>query len=290
MESYPAAQRLCFDQGNTPRLSVLRQEGLSCRSYFLPTQVLSRSASPRTFFGVEVEVDLPGLDYYNFNNITAKQGELADVWQEFGLGYTKLDSTVTGVESVTFPHTFERLRDSRFEEALRAFKKIGAAAWGRPGPGLHIHVNKTAFTDREHIWRFCAVHEANVVTLKKLAGRRGPLFNPWPNGNGDPPAPTRCIDIDGLGFAQRQTAINITPPTTIELRFWQGTLQPVGALGAAAVESCIFEYTKKLEAAHVVTDALYKFAPMIEWAKTNLPDEHARILALKDLRSGNSEE
>jgi hypothetical protein len=238
--------------------------------------------APEPYLGLEVEVDLPD----RYADRTACQGALADIWQSHGLGYTQLDGTVTGVESVTFPHTFARLRDSEFEAALVDFKKAGAAAWKCAGPGLHIHINRSGFKDREHQWRFVAVHEANAETLKKLSGRVS-NYNPWPDGN-YVPRPTQVLD--GVVNQHRANAINLTNLKTIELRFWQGTLQPVGALGAAAVESCIFEYTKDLDASHDVTDKLYKWKSMLEWTKTDLPDEHARVLALTALRSGESEE
>ena len=116
------------------------------------------------------------------------------------------------------------------------------------------------------------MHETNADVLKMLSGRvREKSLWGYSHNN-----------VQTGSSGNRASAINLTNSQTVEMRFWQGTLQPVGTLGAAAVEDVIWAYTKAIRGSWNTTqviDPKYTWNNMLDWAKYNCPDEHARIFA-----------
>lgn len=278
----------------------------------IPATRSERYPKPPTkepYLGLEVENDIPApYDYYKTQEI---QGELADIWYAYNLGLVKTDCTVSGTESVTWPFTFKRLITSGIDKALVEMKKAGARAWKRGGPGLHIHISRKAFKDDQHMWRFCALHEANGPVLRQLAGRGGIMaYNKWADEVLKSPTYKRyanemyCPSTDFLLKKQtpesrymraRGMAVNLIPYQTIELRFWKGTLQPVGVLGAAACESAMYEFAKRVPTIpksgwDVLQDPALNWETLMEWAQSEAPVEHEYITELTELRSSTSSE
>jgi hypothetical protein len=238
----------------------------------------------KPYLGLEIELE--GVD--------CKPVRLAYLWNRCGLGWAKRDGSLAdGVECVTFPITFEALVASDFANLIDEMRKMGARAWDTRTCGLHIHINKAAFTGRAHQWRFAAAHLRMAGHLRTLAGRASTKHSQWPDeynyvnglhpdhGNYRHP-PTDIIAGKALE-ADHYSAISMEHPNTIELRFWRGTTLSAGIMGPAAIESGLFYWSKSLSVREFASGVSWE--NFLEWTQANRPIEFAKITDFMDLRT-----
>lgn len=144
--------------------------------------------------------------------------------------YLKEDGSVTGFEIVSHPATLEahKLRIPR--DALTSLARDhGMTGWSGEGAGLHVHVNKRAFS-HSHLHKFQLFHYRNSTWLKRFAGRdsgRWASFDQTRDHNGD------NVKLSSLAKGQyertylnRYHALNFCPTNTVELRYFRSSLLP----------------------------------------------------------------
>jgi hypothetical protein len=235
------------------------------------------------YLGLEIEVEAVGCD----------ANDIAETWNASDLGWSKHDGSLSdGVELVSHPTTFERLASSDIARVIGDVNAMGGRAWDPGTCGLHIHVSRKAFADKAHLWRFAAAHQRMSETLQALAGRGNVTYSSWPEYRSDrdlsrdPYGPVQATKvIAGKAYSsERYVAINLLNSGTVELRYWRGTTLAVGVLGAAAVESALFYWTRDLSVRDIASGRM-TWERFLAWAQANRPAEYEAILALADLRA-----
>jgi len=199
--------------------------------------------TPRSLlFGVELEV-LPR------RNAPADIARLAHETVQ-GFAVLKSDSSLdtseggsdTGFEIVSCPAT------------LRAHRKGWKTFFSKHGPtqylrsyntrvcGIHVHVNRAAFSGRLHIARFERFVNApeNIDFIKAIAGRDS---SRWAKTN-----PGKKIKESHQGIdMDRYVAVNQATrgKKTIEVRIFRGNIDPVGFFKNLEFVSALFEFTAR---------------------------------------------
>ena len=262
-----------------------------------------------TYLGLEIE----------FEAISGSLRNMVEHAHESDLGWCKHDGSLShGAEFATFPMTYQRVAASSLAQTIEVMRALGARAWQPGSCGLHIHVSTKAFAGRAHMWRFAAAHERMNAQLKRLAGRHSRNWAKWADDVRDPrrderralamerdniqwpgswtshaidearrggshPAVATKIIADKAFYSDRYLAVNYDPDhSTIELRFWKGSMWPGQILGACAIEDGLVEWTRHMPFAQV-RDGL-TWQAFTEWAAVNLPESqinHIAILATR---------
>lgn len=237
------------------------------------------------YLGLEIEVEA----------VRGDAGEIAETWNSSELGWSQHDSSLSdGVELVTHPSTFDALVDPdlHLADTITRIHGMGARAWDPGTCGLHIHISRKAFRGKAHLWRFAAAHQRMSETLQALAGRGDCSYSRWPSPVSsdtdmrDPytVAPATKIIAGKAQSWERYVAINLQNRGTVELRYWRGTTLPVGILGAAAVESALFHWTKVLTVREIANGRM-SWERFLAWTSVYRPAEYDAIMALTDLRA-----
>lgn len=236
-----------------------------------------------TYLGLEIETEA-----YQCN-----ADDIAEIWTMSPFGYAKHDGSLSdGAECVTWPITYQALKALCLETTLGQMAKMGARAWGTGTCGLHIHVSRRAFEHRSHLWRFCRALDSLQGELIRLAGRHSQEWASWVTDDPDKPycsRPPATKVVAGKAYnGTRYRAINLENRHTVELRFWRGTLNPVGVLGAAAIVDGLVEWTRPMPF-RAIRQGL-SWSQFVIWARANLPtDQWTDIAALAAKRLGETE-
>lgn len=236
------------------------------------------------YLGLEIECEA----------IKADVSEITAIWTNSGLGWSSHDGSLSqGAECKTHPSTYEWLAQSNLANTLVSMGRVGARAWDHESCGLHIHISKSAFTNRAHQWRFAHLHVACFQhELMRLAARRGithyckfpheasagrsamvvPHTHRYEQDRlGDrvyqQETPTKIIAGKQVKF-DRSVAVNVND-YTIELRYWKGSLHPRHVLGAAAIEDALYQYSQNMTFDQV--KAKPTWATFTLWTCDNLP-------------------
>lgn len=201
------------------------------------------------FFGVELEIESrgDGIDdgavavLEHFNKSTHVDDEK--------VVYLKQDGSIEdGFEIVTQPMTFEYAMGLDWS-ILTRLSGMGFRSWNGGACGLHVHVSRTAFQDRQHLWKFTQLINGNSRECAKLAGRDSGRWS-----NFDKQGSSKAVL--GKQFAERYQAVNLQNSRTVEIRIFRGSLRVERvAMAIQFAESCI-EYTKDLTINQVARGAL----------------------------------
>ena len=196
-------------------------------------------------FGIEFEVN--GIEPDDVADI------LHDIvpYKDVALFHVKNDaSTVDGAEFVTQPMTLAYWQEYYRKWVSKAFSRMrdyGARICNnqcRDGAGMHIHVDRHAFTDDAIYGAMSVLSGVGGYKLAKIVSRRP--FDKW-NAYA-PLAPTmvlgKCKDDDGSLSDQlgRYTAIN-SNRRTVEFRLFNGTLEAFDVDVALQFCSAMVDYT-----------------------------------------------
>lgn len=177
------------------------------------------------FTGIELEVEAGDAPYV----------ELAHTAQEvFGdVAYLKHDGSLNhGFEIVTHPMSLEYARDGIRWDAVRSLAQMGARSAQTSTCGLHIHVNRSWMVKNPTLqYRFMALFYNNVDKWQKLAGRSNSSYAVWDESERQSMLRYARALKNGIGDwngvnHSRYVALNLQGGSTIELRFFKGTLKP----------------------------------------------------------------
>jgi hypothetical protein len=183
------------------------------------------------YFGPELEVE-------NIKN-TCEPNALCILSDEYwrsarckGQFYYKSDGSLSyGVELVGHPFSWEWFLAHRknFEEWLALIQSKGFRSYSTSTCGLHIHMNKTAFSG-QRLYKFMKFFHENGSFIYRMSGRK----------NRDDMDQWAAIDEEGAAKKNlayeaknkyknkmgRYWAVNLEPERTIEIRIFKGTLNP----------------------------------------------------------------
>lgn len=160
--------------------------------------------------------------------------------------YAKLDASIgtNGVEFVTMPATLDAFNMTFPWETFKYMHSMGARGWAYESCGMHIHVSRTAFTP-SHLYKFMKFHSMNDSLCIEFAGRNSG-FARWDNDSMEQIRHNTKEYLGAGSYAERYSAINVLPRSTIELRYFRSNINKNGILRNAQWVDAIYEYTKQM--------------------------------------------
>lgn len=178
------------------------------------------------YFGVELEVDIGGELDYNADKIL----EIANDIEPFI--YCKHDGSLDdGFEIVTHPMTLKHHENSMpWNDILDKLKKMHYLSHQAETCGLHIHINRDSFGEREEdrdacIARVLYFFEKHWEELLKFSRRTERQLQRWAARYGYKEHPRDILDSVKKGNGNgRYTCINLENDSTVEFRMFRGTL------------------------------------------------------------------
>lgn len=195
------------------------------RSYSYKPSPLFHGESTR-YFGVELEIDDGGKDEYNAKILC----ELANAYHNNI--YIKEDASLdNGMEIVTYPMTLNyHIQKMPWKSLLERSLELDYVSHQTDTCGLHIHVNRTSFSDSisfqdECIARILYIVERFWQELLKFSRRTESQLKRWANRYGYKDSPAEILDTAKSSCIGRYTCVNLSNHDTIEFRIFKGTLK-----------------------------------------------------------------
>lgn len=178
------------------------------------------------YFGIELEIDGAGKD----DDYAEELLDIANAHDE--LLYIKTDGSLDeGLELVSHPCTLDYHKNNfPWEDIMHCAIHQGYRSHQTSTCGLHLHVNRTAFSENrdeqdEIISRILYFVEHHWNELLKFSRRSEYSMNRWAARYGYEHTPKAIMDKakkDGNG---RYAAVNLCNYHTVEFRLFRGTLK-----------------------------------------------------------------
>ena len=178
------------------------------------------------FFGVEIEIDNGGKSQDNAESLVNIANAVNDHV------YIKSDSSLDdGLEIVTHPMSLKyHINSMPWSQVLKHSIGLGYRSHETSTCGLHIHVNRSCFTDNfayqeECIARVLYLVERFWEELLRFSRRTQSQLKRWANRYGYKERPEDILDSAKRDYGGRYTCVNLTNRNTIEFRIFRGTLK-----------------------------------------------------------------
>ena len=220
-------------------------------SWLVPINTL---AKPLTFMGFELEVEAP-------NSRTLGEGarHVGEGWSDFL--YLKQDgSLVQGMEIVSHPMTLRAHKELIDWSFLGRLTDLGFKSFRTNTCGLHVHVNRAAFDSDTHVYKFARLFGDNAIPMQRLGGRDSARW-----GTFDNLSKNVTHSIKNGWSTPRYQAINFNNNSTLELRFFKGTLRTKRIHSALELVDAAVEYTRQLETRTIIVHEGFSFIAFAEW-------------------------
>lgn len=143
-----------------------------------------------------------------------------------------------------------------WESALKQLRRLGCRSHDTETCGLHIHLSRDFFTVSE-IERLVAFINANKTHWSSLA-RRTSSYASYADTLIN--SATAFKDYRKEKARDRYTAVNISNPTTIELRIFRGTLIPQTLLATVELADAVGHWIKTVNMAQILNPNIDSFA------------------------------
>ena len=184
------------------------------------------------FMGFELEVESDGEYYEGPELVRSHLGDLA---------YFKEDSSLEdGFEIVTHPMTLAYAHDMDWAWTQGLIDK-GYRSWDRDTCGLHVHVDRRAFNGRLHQYSFTLLLMRNKALSYLIAGRQGNSYASFDKSvRREIPKHLK----NEYNNAQRYSAVNVLPTSTLEVRMFRGSLKKERILAALEYVHSAVEYSR----------------------------------------------
>jgi hypothetical protein len=189
------------------------------------------------YLGIELEVECGR----GVRNPTISEG-VEEVYGCLGRNrtYLKSDGSLNnGFEIVTHPHSLDEYHrlDWSFLDNLKA---QNFRSWNTETCGLHVHISRTAYTNKSHMLRFMKFIYDNKKQVQLLSGRA----SDWARFN-DKGRLVHKINDDGYFVGDgHYSAVNTENSETLEVRVFRGSLRKERVLSAVEFVHCATEYTR----------------------------------------------
>lgn len=281
----------CDDCDEWETESCSRDDGPIHQYSYKPDPIFQGKDKHGVYLGWELEAELP-------SGYTREPAEYANEKLD-GLAYLKQDGSLrNGFEIVTHPIAHNLLRASELDRYWDTVEQLrttyGMRSWDirTHECGLHVHVSKDGFSGVKHKHMFLRLVYGNPEMMAKFAGRmsRYSTFQDiWvPDEWG---IPRRNYSQKLRQGGDRNSAVNVFPENTIEVRFFRGTLSKEGILGCLDLVHAMVEYTRSLTAKDVMLGAL-SWSMFYEWVHDNngiYPSAYARMPKVTQVNLKNLE-
>jgi hypothetical protein len=189
-------------------------------------------ADRHVFMGFELEVESNGSEYGGPEHVYSVLGDLA---------YFKEDGSLDdGFEIVTHPMTLAYAHEMRWDWT-QGLLDMGYRSWDRSSCGLHVHVDRRAFTGRLHQYSFTLLLMRNKALSYLVAGRQGSSYASFDK---DVRAEIPKYMKGQYNNAQRYSAVNVLPTATLEVRMFRGSLKKERILAALEYVHSAVEYSR----------------------------------------------
>lgn len=213
-------------------------------------------ADRHVFMGFELEVESNTVIRDGPELVNGILGDLA---------YFKEDGSLSdGFEIVTHPMTLAYAHSMDWSWT-RGLLDRGYRSWDEDSCGLHVHVDRRAFNGRLHQYSFTLLLMRNKALSYLVAGRQG---NSYASFDKDV---RREIPKQMKGQhnnAQRYSAVNVLPTSTLEIRMFKGSLKKERILAALEYVHSAVEYSRGARSG--VGAEEYLTAPaFIQWLRSN---------------------
>ena len=189
-------------------------------------------ADRHVYMGFELEVESNGVEYGGPEHVYSVLGDLA---------YFKEDGSLSdGFEIVTHPMTLAYAHSIRWEWT-QGLLDMGYRSWDRSSCGLHVHVDRRAFTGRLHQYSFTLLLMRNKALSYLIAGRQGSSYASF-DRDARMEIPKHLKGQNN--YAQRYSAVNVLPTSTLEVRMFRGSLKKERILAALEYVHSAVEYSR----------------------------------------------
>lgn len=178
------------------------------------------------YMGVELEIDGGGKDSSNAYAILEAANQFAE-----HIYIKSYGSLHDGMEIVTHPCTLEyHANQLPWNDIVLRALDLGYFSHKASTCGLHIHVNRDAFSDyydqlEACIGRGLFFMEKHWDELLRFSRRTEEQLNQWAARYGLKSSPKEILDHAKKGYGGRYTALNLSNDATIEFRIFRGTLK-----------------------------------------------------------------
>lgn len=213
-------------------------------------------ADRHVFMGFELEVESDGDDYTGPELVHSHLGDLA---------YFKEDGSLDdGFEIVTHPMTLAYAHNMDWAWTKGLIDK-GYRSWDRSTCGLHVHVDRRGFNGRLHQYSFTLLLMRNKALSYLIAGRQGSSYASF-DRDARMEIPKHLKGQNN--YAQRYSAVNVLPTSTLEVRMFRGSLKKERILAALEYVHSAVEYSRGARSG--VGAEEYLTAPaFIQWLRGN---------------------
>ena len=212
------------------------------RSYgYKPHTIFHRMAheegKPCLYMGVELELSHDDNDDRN-NNLADCHAILNPHFEEEAI-YTKQDSSLEhGFEIVSHPRTLASWHD--FQPIMERYLDRAANYTTGDRDGIHIHLSKKGMTDSHKVrfGAFVAEYQNEIVTIARRRSSWSTYIDRAANGK-------EAAAMAG-NHGSRYEAVNWYNPSTVELRIFKATIDPVKFYACLEFAHALYQFTKRM--------------------------------------------
>ena len=184
------------------------------------TKITSTPTRRELYLGVELEMEVPGR-----TNILRTLSCINVPW----LYAVKDESLIHGVELVSRPMTYRFFNNNRntIIQYLNFFKSKGALGWGKGNAGIHVHMSKEAFTEKQ-LMNFQNIIYNYPDLTRLISGKTNSSLKMW--------SALEQESRDDMKYKARlkrhpaevgrYVAVNLLNKGTVEIRIFRSTLHP----------------------------------------------------------------
>lgn len=222
-----------------------QRDGIRSYSY-KPNPIFQGTAKDNFFMGFELEVDRTGDNADD----RGKADTARKVQEKFKYLYCKDDSSLSyGFETVSHPFSWKWYQENKddFSKLLDIYRDNNWYSFEPGTCGIHVHISKRAFTSF-HLFKFLKFfyNSRNFPFIKKIS-QRGKKNGYWGK---DPESATNDQMIDSAKYKKsikqyRNTAVNLMPHKTVEIRIFRGTTHLQSFLKNLEFVRSTFQFTKE---------------------------------------------
>ena len=126
-------------------------------------------------------------------------------------------------------------------EKFDGLSRLGFRSWRTSTCGIHIHVGRSAFRNKAHLWRFAYFINSNPDQCQMFAGRHA---SRWATFENQKQEASKIIAGKARYYPQRYVAVNLSNSTTVEIRMFRGSLLPRRILANLGFVDAVVEFTR----------------------------------------------
>lgn len=216
----------CFEHGRNGRIHDY---------HYSPDLIFYQINKSKLFFGIEVEIEC--LDDY--------ESRALDILEKKEFFFKEDGSIDGGFEIVTHPMQYEYIYQNSVFSNFEKLRKEADGVRGHNAGGIHIHLSRDGFLDKEHLRKFIFFlnKKDNREFVVKISQRKIDKLWRWADFENN----KTYAKMDNFWDENisRYRAVNLTNRKTIEIRIFNSNLREARILKNIEFVKSLFEFTKK---------------------------------------------